>query len=843
VLDVQVRFDDKQATVRYVPGKTTLDRILKRYDDTPFHVTQSGDIVTILQTPHATVRGWTVRESADPAPDNAPDNAPDSAPEKSAESTDGNANPPPPAIRLMLAIEPKESAVTGDADLALNEPPASELRLVEPFQTAAEFYDPTDDKSKAPAAQRHVARLREAIASMPMELVIPVSVRFAVTDQQGARHAVDATLNVVLRSVPAQPEAGSSATGVALIDGALELRLGHLCSDRGCLEHFHQSLNQIPGLGAVQASPSLEAPRAVVFLRAGEPVDLWSLREKLRAASMEVRDIVPRELTGFTLRVDLPRVVFSPQADAEQCLACRERTQQLLQQLTWASEAQLAGGGFHFSCRSPDVDLSELLDALQHAGVAPSAVWLIPQGAPMPKSAAPVEPATEPQASGQPQEQHQQAGDCCNYQPLVEIDFPHAGFDGRLVSHMLAGQRWIGHSLVSMGEPAIVQARIADRQYCSVTSLLREIQAGGESASGIRLRQFGDIRIQLKFAHVCGEVEYSKPPQRKKKAAAEANDGEQADGQIAEETDEQIKEEPPKEEPPKDEKPFVPRPLRPDISSNGRKAIEAALQNVAWIREGVFQGYHTRPEFTSVNDLTLSLAVNGDDVVRLDELLTALRDAGFPPASMIVSRRFSGIPFAAALPGQVKLASAQGDVRSTASLRQADRPLVVAFVSLKCKRDKYKDYQPDPKLYERFGQTIGKYKDRVDFVAVSANPDDTFDEATQFWASTGLPIELLRDSEGALRSALNAQETPAPHLYVFDAGGLLRYAGDAHNEWDKPAEASDDYLADALDLVLAKDYQANGAVHYKSAVCNCSDPKCKCPKCGCGPSCRCAIGH
>jgi len=87
------------------------------------------------------------------------------------------------------------------------------------------------------------------------------------------------------------------------------------------------------------------------------------------------------------------------------------------------------------------------------------------------------------------------------------------------------------------------------------------------------------------------------------------------------------------------------------------------------------------------------------------------------------------------------------------------------------------------------------------------------------------------------------QITPAPHIFVFDAEGKLRYAGDAHDNWESPDKPQDDYLAKALDLVLVGKYLANGAVFYNKSVCNCSHPMCKCPKCGCGSTCRCAVKH
>ena len=61
VLELAVRFEEKDATVRYLPAEVTLDEILLRYDDTPFDVSLSGAVVSITRTKLVTVRGWSQR--------------------------------------------------------------------------------------------------------------------------------------------------------------------------------------------------------------------------------------------------------------------------------------------------------------------------------------------------------------------------------------------------------------------------------------------------------------------------------------------------------------------------------------------------------------------------------------------------------------------------------------------------------------------------------------------------------------------------------------------------------------------------------------------------------------
>ena len=79
-------------------------------------------------------------------------------------------------------------------------------------------------------------------------------------------------------------------------------------------------------------------------------------------------------------------------------------------------------------------------------------------------------------------------------------------------------------------------------------------------------------------------------------------------------------------------------------------------------------------------------------------------------------------------------------------------------------------------------------------------------------------------------------------MFVFDGDGKLRYAGEAHDQWQKKKPETD-YLGQALELVFQGKYLTNGAVFYNKSLCNCSHPKCKCPKCGCGSSCRCGVGN
>jgi hypothetical protein len=264
---------------------------------------------------------------------------------------------------------------------------------------------------------------------------------------------------------------------------------------------------------------------------------------------------------------------------------------------------------------------------------------------------------------------------------------------------------------------------------------------------------------------------------------------------------------------------------------------------VTWVKEGTYLEYHTKPEFDAPRKLSLTLRPASDVAVRLDELTRALAQAGFPPTAGRVSRLFPGIPFGHTLPTDLELETPGGEKRPLASYRKNGRPLAVAFVSLYCpKWDKYQ-YEAEPKLFAKLKQLIDAFQDRVDFIAVSSNPDDKLVEIAAMLEQADLRIPLLNDPAEKARAVFNAQVTPPPHIFIFDGDGRLRYAGDPHSNWNKPSDEQKDFLGPALGAVLAAKFAANGAVSFNSPKCNCSSPNCKCPKCGCGPSCRCDIGH
>ena len=128
MLDVNVRFENKDATVRYLPGQVTLDQILKRFEDTPFGVTLAGPVVTFTDTGQVVLRGWTERTKADA----------------------------PKTIQLFVETVVKESSqVTIDPDFSFADPPAEGLTALDEFQKA----EITTESTKKLVIRRFVAHL------------------------------------------------------------------------------------------------------------------------------------------------------------------------------------------------------------------------------------------------------------------------------------------------------------------------------------------------------------------------------------------------------------------------------------------------------------------------------------------------------------------------------------------------------------------------------------------------------------------------------------------------------------------------------------------------------------
>ena len=101
--------------------------------------------------------------------------------------------------------------------------------------------------------------------------------------------------------------------------------------------------------------------------------------------------------------------------------------------------------------------------------------------------------------------------------PLVEFEFAHNSGIGTDVQTLLNGHKWASRTSVDFDKTTVARLGIGDRRYANIKPLLNEFRNSGRIPQQVRLREFGDIRIQVEFAHICGDVVYSKPPKKKSK--------------------------------------------------------------------------------------------------------------------------------------------------------------------------------------------------------------------------------------------------------------------------------------------------------------------------------------
>jgi thiol-disulfide isomerase/thioredoxin len=110
--------------------------------------------------------------------------------------------------------------------------------------------------------------------------------------------------------------------------------------------------------------------------------------------------------------------------------------------------------------------------------------------------------------------------------------------------------------------------------------------------------------------------------------------------------------------------------------------------------------------------------------------------------------------------------------------------------------------------HDRILDVARDYSDRARFVAVNPNdaeryPRDSFDSMKErVEREGGWPLPYLRDESQEAARAYGARTTP--DVFVFDAGGRLRYRGapDADHR-DQSLNAG--WMREALDAVLAGD--------------------------------------
>jgi hypothetical protein len=279
-----------------------------------------------------------------------------------------------------------------------------------------------------------------------------------------------------------------------------------------------------------------------------------------------------------------------------------------------------------------------------------------------------------------------------------------------------------------------------------------------------------------------------------------------------------------------------------------QQSIAAVYCRVPWLAAAKFTAAGTKPDFDLAKraEVRAEFTLGNSEVIELGTLLDGLCGAGFPPKAMRVARMFAGVPFGFPNPGDVELVDASGAKQLSRQLHKHGRPLVLVFFSLtgKYKKDK-KDkeetaYQAEPAHFARLKAVALQYADRADFAAISSPKGDSPAAVAALWQKAALPFPVYRDPEQKLATALSAGLAhPPPHIFILDAAGKLRYAGEFADGWVEPEAMKRIYLVEALERVLANKYADTGAVFNNSPPCSCSAFGCKCPKCGCGGPCRC----
>jgi hypothetical protein len=399
--------------------------------------------------------------------------------------------------------------------------------------------------------------------------------------------------------------------------------------------------------------------------------------------------------------------------------------------------------------------------------------------------------------------------------PLIQLELPPLAADGGAEALLAALNQlpWASRTAVLPHYPgnvakgrlhprATAVVAVGERQWADLVDLVRRVRAAGYVVAAIHLTEFGTLRVHTRFGPLGG-------------ATLEVTEGKQKRVVLA-------------------------------PTSIPRQGIEVAFRKVPWLADPLYTGAGTKPDYgLSVDrpEVRAGFHLRPGQAIEMGALLDALAGVGFPPVSMRVARMAAGVPFGFPIPGDVALVDGQGAKRPSGKLQKPGRPLVMVFFALGGKYRQGKGeqaYQAEPAHVARLNEAAGQFAGRADFVAISSRKEDAFADVRALWQKANMSFPVLQDPEQKLATALSAGIAhPPPHIFILDADGRLRYAGEFADGWVEPAKIKRVYLAEALERVLAKKYAANGAVFYNSAPCDCSAPTCKCPKCGCGGPCRC----
>jgi hypothetical protein len=332
---------------------------------------------------------------------------------------------------------------------------------------------------------------------------------------------------------------------------------------------------------------------------------------------------------------------------------------------------------------------------------------------------------------------------------------------------------------------ATAAVAVGERQWADIADLVNRVRKAGFTVSAVHLTRFGTVRVRTQFG-------LDKP-------GKEAGEG-----------------------------------------------IEAVYRKVPWLVDAKFTAAGTKPDFNLAKsgEVRAEFVPGESQAIELLALLDGLSRAGFPPKAMRVARMFAGVPFGFPIPGGVELADAAEAKLRSGKLQKARRPLVLIFFPLTGKYKQGKDekaYQAEARHFARLKDVALQFADRADFVGISSAKGDSFADVVALWRKAALPFPVYRDAEQGLATALSAGLAhPPPHIFILDAAGKLRYAGEFADGWVEPEQIKRVHLVEALERVLANKFADTGAVWNKSPACACSNSGCHCPKCGCGGPCRCA---
>ncbi|GBD04276.1 Thiol-disulfide oxidoreductase ResA [bacterium HR19] len=143
-----------------------------------------------------------------------------------------------------------------------------------------------------------------------------------------------------------------------------------------------------------------------------------------------------------------------------------------------------------------------------------------------------------------------------------------------------------------------------------------------------------------------------------------------------------------------------------------------------------------------------------------------------------------------------KLPGVDGKVYSLSSF-DPKKPKAIIFWANHC---------PYVKAWEDRIIKLGKkYKDKVDFILISANdttkyPEDSFENMKKRAEEKGYPFPYLFDESQSVPKAYGAQRTP--EIFLFDSEGKLVYHGAPDDNWEDESKVKNHYFEDAIKSLL-----------------------------------------